>query len=127
MKNLDDRAFLSPRQVQARFGLSRSEYTSLVQRGLPTYYCAEVTRHPIGEIYQWCENNRIVLRDQNDLCTRTQLKKLLNINESVLSSWEKAGLPYCERRGVDEMKHFIYNKYDVIDWLKSQQNNVLEV
>lgn len=120
-----NRKFLSPTQVQRRFGLSTTEYDKYVECGMPTYKCAGVTRHPIDEIYLWCESNRITLQDQNDLCTSNQIKKLLGINQRDLENWEMLGLPkQITQNPASGMKMFLYNKYDVIDWLKSQQNMV---
>lgn len=122
----DGRAFLSPIQVMRRFGMSRAEYDTYLSKGLPTYYCAGVTRHPIDEIYTWCESHRIVLQDQNDICSRKQLKRLLGISDKDLENWEAAGLPRIATPLLSGVM-FEYNKNDVIDWLKSQQNNTVEV
>lgn len=121
----DSRKFLSPIQVQRRFGLSSTEYTQYVESGMPTYQCAGVVRHPIDEIYLWSETNRIVLQDLNDLCTSNQIRKLLGISKKDLENWEKEGLPkQITHNPASGIRMFLYNKHDVIAWLKSQQNTV---
>lgn len=108
--------------------MTLNEYDTFVQEGMPTYTCAGVTRHPIDEIYTWCESKRVVLHDQNNLCSRTQLKKLLGIKDKDLINWENAGLPrIVSKNKINGFKMYLYDKNDVIDWLKSQQNNVMGV
>lgn len=121
--SINDRKFLSPIQVQRRFGIKSEEYNRFIDAGFPTYTCAGVTRHPIDEIYMWCEENRLQLEDQNNLCSRSQIMALLNINSKILEDWEKCGLPkrlVCNHR----VKKFLYHKQDVIDWLRSQSSVV---
>lgn len=128
MTGVTTKKFLSPNQIRNRFGLSKSEYDMYVRQGLPTYVCAGVVRHPIDEVYLWCETNRVYLQDQNDMCTRTQIRKLLGISSNDLEKWEKAGLPKASKvNKATGGVMYLYRKHDVIDWLKSQQNNVMGV
>lgn len=116
---LDSKKFFSPTQLRRRFNISLFEYNTFVEAGMPTYTCAGVVRHPIDEVYLWCENNRVHLQDQNDLCSARQIRELLGISAKNLEDWEKMGLPkkiYKTRR----FPRILYDKNDVISWLKTQ-------
>lgn len=129
MANLStEKKFLSPYQIRKRFDISSSDYLRYVQLGMPTYKCAGITRHPIDEVYLWCESHRIHLQDQNDMCTSNQIRKLLGITKNELENWEKAGLPKTMTRNkATGGVMYLYNRKEIIDWLRSHQNNTVEV
>lgn len=123
---LENKKFLSPVQLRKRFNFNPNEYENLIDLGLPTYTCAGVTRHPIDEVYLWCEKNRVAIRDQNNLCSGRKIRELLGISDKNLKTLEQMGLPkVIQQKGG--FRKFMYDKEEVINWFKSQQDDMVGV
>lgn len=123
MSKVKTKKFLSPIQLKKRFGISNTDYEWYLTRGLPSYGCAGVTRHPIDEVYLWFEDNNIEIEEYQSLCNAPQLRRLLGIDKRTLERWEENGLP----KVLDTTKYphsFKYNTNTVITWLKSQNNDM---
>lgn len=118
--------FITPREFMKKFNVDPSDYHCLVVRGLPTYHCAGITRHPIDEIYLWCEENRVRLEDRENLCNATELAKVFSVSVTTIAKWERMGMPKriipCSNRG--DKKFFAYDTEEVLTWLRSLHEGV---
>lgn len=116
----NDKKFLSPIELKIRFKISGSKYRALVNEGLPTIKCAGVVRHPLQDVYFWCEDNNIKLQDSKEVVSKTKLMKILGIDNRIFETWKNKGLPCIPV--LDNKRNHItrYNINEVSDWLKSQ-------
>lgn len=118
--------FITPREFMKKFNVDKETYKSLIYRGLPSYDCAGVTRHPIDEIYLWFEEKRIMLEDSEKLCNATQLAHVFSVSVSMIAKWELMGLPkhVINRGRGGRRKIFAYDPEEVLVWLRSQHEGV---
>lgn len=112
--------FVTPKEVRVRFRLTKEEYNSMLENGLPLYVCAGVSRHAIDEVYDWLKENNSKLVDfEVGYCTGFELRKMLGITKKELEIWETYGLTKIltyDRKGKER---YYYNKESVVKWLRS--------